>query len=369
MMREHVANPVVVAQEGISGLDVVIDLPLPGQPLSGTGDAGDPGSAPAVTALSGSVELSEVEFGDEFLLGSIGKVLVYATSLDFTGGPWGARIREGAGPFATQVRDSRGEVALVAYFDRDDNGFFEPSDPLGVPLNNVFVLGEGDLDGIVIGIPTPPDEAVTLPAAYVQLHAEVLYDGFNTGDIHIFATAGSVAGVPYASLTVGAPVTFAMRVPAWTSDIYLWAVVDEDGDGQWELADDPNGVLGPLETEDGDLWDLDVVIGIGDSSATFSGTFSYAGAVGPSDQLWVTLLDADDVEAPPAEVELVSSPILPYSYSFAVESGRYFPAGYIDFGSDNPGGPADGEPVGTGAIITVSQGEVSTGNDVTLALP
>ena len=100
-----------------------------------------------VTELDGDVEIEETE-----VYNPGNSVAVTTNNAALTAGPWDWVTRLGEGPWSMSECDWRGSTALLGYLDDDGNGYYEPSDPIGAAPGNPFILGIGDVSGIVLDL-------------------------------------------------------------------------------------------------------------------------------------------------------------------------------------------------------------------------
>ena len=347
--RAYAFNPV---SGDIEDATLVIDLaPRPG----GGGGCGDR------DAISGTVVLDGIPDG------AIG---ISTNNATLTAGPWTKTTLGGAGPYAIDECVSRGSTAVLGYLDADANGYFEPSDPLGGAAANPIQLGLGDVSGITITI---PDDTVSPPAppAYVPLTGTVTYDAFTTGDILVHASHVTTDGYLFSTVTLAAPGAFALLAPANTAQVLVWAVLDEDGDGEADASVDPSDAAGPLNSEVG-VPGIDLELGPA-ATGSISGTIDYAGTVGAGDVLHIAVLATDNYapsSGSPVAFLTVTGPTFPESFSFAgLPSATYWVGAYLDLGGDDEFGPGAEDPDHQIGPVLLAPGGSSTDNDFTLLDP
>ena len=320
--RGYAFNPLAADGSDLEDVDLVIDLaPRPG----GGGPGG--GGCPA-TEIAGTVVL------DGLPDGAIG---ISTNNAALTAGPWHETSTAGAGPYAIAECTDRGETALLGFLDQDGNGYFEPSDPLGGAAANPVQLGLGNVSGITITI---PDDTIDAPAppAYVGITGTVAYDSFTTGDILVNATHVTTDGYLFSQVTLAAPGAFSLLAPANQTGVLVWAVLDEDGDGEADPAVDASDAEGPLDSGNGASG---IALELGPAApGSVSGTIDFAGAVSPGDTLHLAVFDTDNYEpsdGPPAAFEDVLNPAFPYAYDISgLTSGTYWIGAYLDVGGDDP---------------------------------
>jgi hypothetical protein len=345
--REHAFNPLVAAGNPIEDVNVYVDLPftgLGGPPGGGglnglNGDPGDPDDDQSVglgcehTVITGNVNINGYPEAN---------VAVTTNSPDFGIGPREVYVQAGSGPFEAAECNSAEYTALLGYLDSDNNGYFEPSDPIGTADGNPFVLGAGDISNVDIDIPAPAQVLVPQPPLYVPITGTVAYSGFSTGDILVYATHLSSDGNIYSGATLAAPGPFSIIAPAGTGNILVWAVLDEDGDGTFDLWTDPFDSVGPLDSGNG-VTQIGLDLGAAVQTCQLSGYVQYTGSVAPDDVLHIYLQDeiGETVASPPFLQLEEEEPTFPYSYTFeGVPTGTYWIAAQLDVGGDNPNPPA-----------------------------
>ena len=355
MLREYVNNPQTVLDEDLEGLDVILDLPSIGgggddddnggngdddDDNGGNGDddddtngnGGDDDDGDSCTTIEGDTVLLE---------GVDGEIVITANSADLGVGPFDMVYLNSAGPYTTCIQNSREYTSLVAIHDSDGNGFFEPSDAVGVALLNPIALGIGDISGVTIEIPAAVPITLPTPPAYVYLEGDVVYPGYTTGDITVYASVGANV---YSSTTTPGLGGFSLRSPPNTDDVRVWAVVDQDGNGS------PNPVYEPSGQTFIDTLTFDVqglFINVEDPlDNSISGTVTWGGLVSPGDSLQIALHDDPGGEGTPVESITITNPVFPQAYSVpALLDGTYYVTGYLDIGGDG-GGASMLEPLG-----------------------
>jgi hypothetical protein len=403
--REFAFNPLAGAGEDIEGVNIYIDLPIPnpfgddddddngdddddGGPGDddddgGPGDDDDDGGpgdddddgGPGddddddddddttdvcwSTTLSGDVNIYDLPENT---------VAITTNSADLTQGPIEWQMRDGSGPWTFSL-PCDGDISLLAYLDADGNQFFEPSDPLGVPDGNPFTLGIGNVYGIQIDIPAQEVIEPPVPPAYVPLTGTVLYDGFTTGDILVHAAHVTIDGYLFSMATLAAPGAFSLIAPADTDEVLVWAVLDADGDGGFDLEIDPFDSDGPMNTG---LGVSSITLDLGEApTGTFTGTVTYEGPVAPADKLNIGVFDTpvwDPSQGPPLQVVVEQNPTFPYDFSFdEIEAGTYWVGTYLDVGGDSPEGAGPGDPGYNGGPYLLPPGGAVT--DILLPLP
>jgi hypothetical protein len=205
-----------------------------------------------------------------------------------------------SGAYSFSVRTSIGITNIIGYLDKDDNDVWEPSDWIGEAPANSLSTELGDVSGVRVLIPSIESINVPIPAAYVSLCGDVTYDGFTGGDIVVTASSGDVAGFIYSRTELAASGAFTLRVPPFSSDVVVWAVLDEDGDGIWDLSEDANDVAPTIEFVTSDVGGLNL----------------------------------------------------------SLDAGTYYPSAYLDIGGDNPDEPGSEDLAGVAAVaVVVEEGE------------
>jgi hypothetical protein len=348
-LREHAFNPIAAAGNPLEDVDVIVDLAVDqGGGDDGGGDDDDHVGCNDVT-LSGTVVLDGLPEGT---------IAVTTNSPDLTDGPWSFTILSASGPFSLTECSALGTTSLLGYLDADGNGYFEPSDPIGEGDSNPVPLSLGDVAGAIITIPNSDVDAPT-PPAYVGLTGTVSYPPFVTGDILVRATHITTDSYVFSQVTLAAPGGFALLAPSDTSNVLVWAVLDDDGDGDADPAVDPFDSAGPMNTGFGVSG---IALELGPSApGVLSGTITYEGPVSPGDVLHIGVFDTEIYEpsdGPPVAQAEVLNPSFPHTYAFTVESGTFWIGAFLDLGGDDPSsaGPEDPENQ-VGPILLAPGGE------------
>ncbi len=355
--REYAYNPIYVySGQDIEGIDLVIDI--------GPHGSGGPPYEGTWTTISGDVNLVNVDDGP---------IKITANTADYWGPIYGCTVSlDQAGPYTTSVRDDLegGLTNLLGYLDKDGNGLFEFDDWIGEANANPIVLGIGDVEGVQIDIPATDALPIPVPSPYVSVVGQVVYGGFVGGDIHVRATVGTIDGQVHDFELMGAPGDFALRVPANVVDVLIWAINDEDGDGNYSYATDPFAMHGPIDVGGDSVTDVILTLEPGAASSQISGTILYDGAVGASDVLSIGV-SSDPVSASPDYALNVTNPTFPYTYTVTgVEPGDWFVGAFLDVDGDSMTGPEADEPSGSWPdMVTVEPLGSAEGIDVLLAIP
>ncbi len=346
VLRHYAFNPLAAAGNPIDDVTLVIDL----APRGGGGGCGDR------ETISGTVVL------DGLPDGPIG---VSTNNAALTHGPWSRTLLDGAGPYSIDECVSRSETGLLGYLDADGNGYYEPSDPIGGAAANPIQLGLGDVSGITITI--PDGSSAPVPPAYVGITGTVAYDAFSTGDILVNASHVTTDGYLYSTVTLAAPGAFALLAPAHTEGVLVWAVLDEDGDGEADPAVDPSDSSGPHDSGSG-LSGIDLELGPA-APGSISGTVTYTGPAAPGESLHMGVFATetyDPASGPPVGFLEILNPGYPQAYSFPdLPSGTYWVGGYHDIGSDDPFSAGPGDPEAQVGPVLLSPGGSLT-VDITL---
>ncbi len=358
--REYAFNPLAAAGGTIEQVNVYVDL---AEPWSGDDDDDDDAGGCQVTELDGDVDIDELE-----VVNPGNSVAVTTNNAALTNGPWNFVTRMGEGPWSSAECDWRGSTAILGYLDDDGNGYYEPCDPIGAAPGNPFVLGIGDVSGIQVPIPT--DDLVDIPAppAYVALTGTVTYGSFTTGDILVHATHVTTDGQLFSSATLAAPGAFQLIAPANTADVLVWAVLDADGDGVYDITNDPFASDGPMDTG---LGVSGILLDLGDvENGTFAGTVTYGGPVAAADALHVGVFNTptyDPATGPPVAWLVEPNPTFPYDFDFdEIPPGTYWIGSYLDVGGDDPDGAGPEDPgINLGPFLLAPDGSV-TGIEVAL---
>jgi hypothetical protein len=329
MLREHPMNPRLLGTADMLDLDIVIDLAAPD---NGGGGGGGGGDGPC-TNIDGDAIL---------LAGVSGEIAVTANSANLGVGPFAETYIPDQGPFSICVSDSREYTSLLGIHDTDGNGFFEPSDDIGDAQINPIALGIGDVIGAVIEIPSANNIVLPSPPPYVYLQGNVVFPGYTTGVIRVFVTANNTT---YYSTVLPGPGGFAVRAPSRTDDVIVWAVVDEEADGVYDVTQDPYGQANPLDTLTFDVQGLLVSI-VDPYDNSISGTVGWTGPADPGSVLHVALHDDPAASGAPVFNLEIQSPVFPQAYTIPeLFSGTYYVTGYLD-STGAGGGAQPGDPFG-----------------------
>ena len=358
--REFAYNPLAAAGAPIEEVNVYIDL-LP--PWSGGDDDDDDNGGCQVTELDGDVVIEESEVSNPG-----NSVAVTTNSASLAAGPWDWTTRLGAGPWSIAECDWRGSTALRGYLDDDGNGYYEPADPIGAATGNPFVLGIGDVSGIQVPIPTAGLVDIPAPPTYVALTGTVTYGAFTTGDILVHATHVTTDGQLFSSAVLAAPGAFSVIAPANTADVLVWAVLDENGDGLFDVASDPFASVGPMDSGTG-VSGIQLDLGAA-PSATISGVVLWDGPVAAIDVLRMGVFDTptNDGGGPPSVLPIAEANVtFPYEFSFSgVAPGTYWVGTYLDVGADSPDGAGDEDPSRQIGPVLVAPGAEVVTEDIIL---
>ena len=354
--REYAFNPIqVVAGQDIEGIDLVVDIPTHGggSPYEGTW-----------TNISGPVNLINVEDGP---------IKITANMADYWGPIRGSTVSlDQAGPYSTSVPDdvANGVTTMLGYLDKDGNGLFEFDDWIGEANANPIILGIGDVEGVQIDIPATDALPIPVPSPYVSILGSVVYGGFVGGDIHVYASVGTLDGQTHDFEMMGAPGDFSLRVPAGSDDVFVWAINDQDGDGDYDYASDPFGMHPLIDVGSDSITDVVLTLVPGGAPGSISGTVTYDGPVDSDDVLHIGF--SSDPAAGPAVTIDVTAPSFPVTYTaHNMAPGTWFVGGFLDKDGDPLGGPAPEDPAGThgeGDGVDVAPLEVVEGVDFLLVL-
>ena len=359
--REYAYNPVAAAGAPIQAVNVYVDL-LP--PWSGDDDDDDDNGGCQVTELDGDVEIEESDVNNPG-----NSVAITTNSASLASGPWNWVSRLGEGPWSMAECDWRGSTGILGYLDDDGNTYYEPSDPIGAAPGNPFVLGIGDVSGIQVPIPTDGLVDIPAPLAYVPLTGTVTYGGFTTGDILVHATHVTTDGQLFSSATLAAPGAFSIIAPANTEDVLVWAVLDADGDGNFDITVDPFAAAGPMFSGTGVSG---LVLDLGDVvNGTFGGVVNWGGAPAAIDELHIGVFDTptyDPASGPPVASLVEANPVFPFAFDFAdIAPGTYWIGSYLDIGGDDPTAAGAEDPeIQVGPYLLAPDSEVT---DIVVDLP
>ena len=361
VLREHAFNPLLAEgnDQVISGVNVYVDLE---RRDGGGGDDDDDDGGCDRTLMNGDVTL--VGYPD-------GPVVVTTNSADLSAGPRELAALPGPQDWGlTTECNGHGTTAVLGSLDADGNGFWEPSDPWGDAPANPYVLGLGDINGVSVIIPSTEPISPPSPTPYVHVSGTVTYDAFSTGDILVRASAVNTNGQLFSELTLAAPGAFDLIVPPGTENVLVWAVLDDDSDGDVDVYVDPFDSEGPMDVGTGvsgiDL-ELDNVPPL---PGTISGSLSYSGDADPADCAKVGLFDEEPSGPAIAPLELASpvvNPTYPLAFQFTdVIPGQYWIAAYHDTACDSVGPQPDDPDGRTEYPVLVGSEQDVTGVNIAL---
>ena len=358
--RDHAFNPVLLPANGlVEDVDVYVDLPRwddswgpwgPGGPGGGDDDDdnGDDDDDDDDDAWNCPSPFS----GDVVVDGyPAAPVVVTANEADFSWGPWTAVYLEAPGELTIDVPCWGPLTSFLGILDADQNLFFEPSDPVGTSDNNPWNIGLPNTAGVHIEIPGQDDVLPPSPPPYNGISGTVVHDGFITGDILVFATAVHPDGQVYSSATLAAPGPFALIAPPGTTDLLVWAVLDEDADGAYDVYSDPYDSHGPVDLADGIGGIVLTLATEPPLPGTLGGQVLYeANDATAADCLRVALFDEEPTSVSAvsvANLPLVNGPSFPHSFIFeGVAPGQWWVGSYLDIGCDSDQGPGLEDPEG-----------------------
>jgi hypothetical protein len=357
--REYAFNPInTVPGEDVEDVDLIIDLAPYGP--------GGPG-ADSFTTISGDANLVNVDDGP---------IRITANDANYFGPIYGCDCvvpLAGAGPYSITVRDDLdgGVTTLLGYLDRDGNGLFEFTDWIGEANANPLILGIGDVEGVQIDIPSGDDIAIPMPSPYVSILGTVEYGGYSSGDILVHASVDTPWGQTHDFELLGAPGDFSLRVPANTERVMVWAILDEDGDGNYDFTVDAFGSHGPIDVGGDSITDVVISLAPGAGAGSISGTVFYEGDVTSLDVLHIGL-NADPKDPAPTFGAVYTDVTFPFEFTFpGVTPGDWWIGAFLDIDGDNPlhsGAGAD-EPQGTTSDPIVLPPTISvTGAELTLVI-
>ncbi len=349
VLREYAFNPVTAGGDDVDGIDIILDV--------GTHGGGNP--PPASLLLDGEVELVNLDDGN---------IVVATYNADYWG-PIGPRTHlDGEGEFTHEVWVTPEIINLVGYHDSDVNGIFEPSDYMGGALANPVNTALPISGDLLIQIPSLDEVPVPQPTPYVAVTGTVEYPSFTTGDVLVFTSEGSVQGNVLFHQRLAAPGAFALRAPANTEGVVVWAVLDEDGDGTYDFVTDPSDIHGPINLGNAAVTGIELSLHVPPGVGAVSGTIDFAGTVSPGDILYFSI---DNEEDTPINLNVEPNPVFPYSYTlYGVAAGPASVGAYLDIDGDGGDGPGPGDAAGSsGTPVNVLNGQTTTGVDVTLNIP
>lgn len=248
---------------GMEVTDVDITIPAPYYEFSsggggngpdgiGGGGGGDGGDSPYVT-ISGDALITKEYAGGScaaILYDSAGAAPYYASSFTPTRTDGGAE-----GAYSLKVSPNFGAAKLMGAWDSNFNGLIDPADEWGSyvdetgSLANPFTVGSEDMPGHTLMIPDGSSgSAAALPFVFISgdIRYEPGFDSLGAGaTVYVAAlkyrpatdvTATDLVNNAYDwDVFAGADLTaddleYSLIAPANTI-IYLWAYLDEDGDG------------------------------------------------------------------------------------------------------------------------------------------
>jgi hypothetical protein len=393
VLREHPFNPVLLPANGIvEDIDVYVDLPRieddsmgddddddasgPGDDdddASGPGDDDDDASGPGDDDDDASgpgdddddlkgpddddddstlLQCPSNFTGDVLVTGyPQAPIVVTANEQDMTEGPWASTWMAAPGEYEIVVDCLADLTSFIAILDADENLFFEPSDPSGESANNPWNLGFANTAGVHIEIPTLITYPPPSPAPYEGISGTVLFPDFLTGDILVFATAVHPGGNVYSQATLAAPGPFSLIAPPGATDILVWGVLDEDGDGQYDVYVDPFDSYGPFDLDGAETGIVLDLTPDPPEPGTISGlVFWPDDDADGSDCLRTGIFDQEPMAT-------TANPYTPISPQFGanfpapfefneIPTGTWWVASYLDRACDNDFGPGPEDPEG-----------------------
>ena len=279
-------------------------------------------------------------------------VVATANEQNMLEGPWAVAYLGAPGEFSMDVPCLDGWTSFMGILDADENLFFEPSDPVGTSDNNPWTLGLPPTTGVHIEIPSVDGVLPPAPPPYDGISGVVIFDDFLTGDILVHATAVHPSGQLYSVATLAAPGPFALIAPPGSTDVLVWAVLDEDGDGLFDVYADPYDSHGPFDLADGASGiELNLAYDPPEPG-TISGQILWpADDATGADCLRVALFDEEPIASnsnPTILAPLINGPSFPSSFLFVdVPAGQWWVSGFLDLLCDNDqGGPGPEDPEG-----------------------
>ncbi len=409
--REHAFNPILVAGDGepIEGLDIIVDIARPhgsddggggddddasggddddasgGDDDDGGGDDDDGGGGDDDDDASGGDD-DDASGGDDD--DSVGPscpatfdgdvvvngypaeaVAVTANTEDMSVGPHAYVILDEPGDFTLDVPCFGDMTSFLGILDVDGNTYFEPSDPQGVSEDNPWILGLGPTSGVHIPIPAAVAVPYPEPEPYIGVTGTVAYDAFTTGDIIVSATLSHPGGLLFSRQTLAAPGAFSLIVPPGTENVLVWAVLDDDGDGAFDVFVNPYDSHGPVDVENGISGISLVLAEDPPMPGSLAGTVNWPGAVSGADCQRVGLFGSEPVgpAVVPLDVQVSFGPTFPVPFFFDdLVPGPYWIAGYLDVDCNNDvGGAGPEDPEGrTEFPVLVGDGQDVTGVSV-----
>ena len=371
--REHAFNPIFIPGDGvpIEGLDVVIDLARLGgagddddasgddDDDGGPGDDDDDDSVGPSCPSSFSGEVVVTGYPDE-------AVAVTANAADLTFGPEAYVILDEPGTFDLSVPCFADMTSFLGILDADANTYFEPSDPQGISEANPWILGLGPSSGVTIEIPATEEIDPPAPAPYIGVTGSVAYESFTTGDILVSATVAHPGGTLFSQQTLAAPGAFSLIVPPGSANVLIWAVLDEDGDGDYDVAIDPYDSHGPLNVGNG-VSGIELVLEEAPPlPGSLAGVMTFSGGATGADCQRTAIFDYEPAGplAVPLDRQTTPGPSSPVPFLFeGLTPGPYWIAGYLDLGCNNDvGGAGPEDPDGrTDFPVLVGDGQDVTG--------
>lgn len=267
-------DPIVVATADVEGVTIALDPP------SGT----------TTVVLSGTIDCA-----------GCGAPLVLAAyeGPSTTSGPTlFARTLE-EGPFALEVPQGAGTIALAGFIDEDGDRLPDLGTEVGPCDQNPLVVGATSKSGLTIRVPAP------VAAPRVTLSGSVVCSGCAGAALSLAQGAGGAGPLVRLPLAPSASGAFHFEVPAGLGEVFLFGFRDDDGD----LAPDPGFELvaardNPIVVGTGDigglLVDLDAAVVVEPQPETVEGVEA-VDAEGPDEVEAVELVElvepADDGDA------------------------------------------------------------------------
>ncbi len=364
--RRYAFNPVSSGGPDVEEADIYIDLLVPDEADDDDSATDDDDSSwepptPCEAVFDGDVNLLPPWQGDT------SPVAVTSNTLDPVLGPLRWTSLEEAGPWELGLACFTSARDFLGYLDADRNDLFEPCDPVGEAPANPFWVGDVGVSGVQVDIPVLGLK-VPAPPPFVPITGTVVYPSFTTGDVLVRATHVTIDGYAFSAATLAAPGSFSLIAPPATDDVLVWAVLDEDGDGQFDISVDPFDSEGPMNTGTGVTG---IQLDLGDApGGTISVLVTWEGALGADDELHVGVFDSpvyDPASGPPPHFVVEEEPFFPYPWDVEdVDAGTWWVGSYLDIGGDDPNSPGPEDPgVQVGPVLLPPGGEL----DLVVPLP
>lgn len=251
VLVEYPRNPIGVDVVDVPNVDMTLRLPLcNGACCTGGGGSGTYSYYAGDVSLDSSIQVRPI--------------MITANDTSYMG-PYSADLIYEPGPYSMYLNEAYlDETSLMAILDKDNNGLFEPSDHIGVADENpLSVGGEARFEDIHISLgPRSVQIDGSILPVYVPVTGYITFTGADPEGLFYFAISRDRPRGPIVSEgAAGGPDPFLLRAPQRTSNLWLWGVVDMNGDGVGDPATEPWGKTGPFSTTNEGVFGLELNLG------------------------------------------------------------------------------------------------------------